>query len=99
MNAKLVELALRKQRLQIDSMALRGELGRYAAGISPLFAVTDHVVDGVSWVRRHPHVLAAVALGLLLVRPKRALRWTRRAFVGWQAWRRLSSMLKKTAST
>lgn len=93
MNEKLVELALRKQRLQIDSAALRSDLSRFAAGLSPLFAATDHVADGVSWLRRHPQILAAAVLGLLLARPRRVLRWTRRAFIGWQAWRRMKGLL------
>jgi hypothetical protein len=93
MNGKLVELALRKQRLQIDSAVLRGDLSRFATGLSPLFAAADHVAEGVSWLRRHPQILAAAALGLLLARPRRVLRWTRRAFIGWQAWRRVKGLL------
>lgn len=93
MNGKLVELALRKQRLQIDSAALRGDLSRFATSLSPLLAAADHVADGVSWLRRHPQILAAAMLSLLLARPRRVLRWTRRAIIGWQAWRRVKGLL------
>ena len=93
MNATALELALKKQRLQIASETLRGDFGRHAAGLSPLFSGADLAVDGLRWARRNPQVVAAAAVALLVARPKRAWRWARRAFFGWQAWRKLQQFL------
>lgn len=94
MNSRAVELALKKQRLQISGTQLRDEFSRHGAAFAPLFAGADHMVDGVRWLRAHPQLPVALAVGFLLVRPRRLLRWSRRAFIGWQAWRRLRGWLE-----
>jgi hypothetical protein len=80
-NSATLELALKKQRLQIAGDALRIDFARHAAGLAPAFAGADYAVEGVRWVRRNP--------------PKAAWRWARRAFVGWQAWRKLRDLLER----
>ncbi|MDP2822842.1 MAG: YqjK family protein [Sulfuritalea sp.] len=89
MNSATLELALRKQRLQIASESLRTDFGRYAAGLAPAFTGADCVVEGVRWMRRNPQLVVAAGVALVVIRPKSAWRWARRAFVGWQAWRKL----------
>jgi hypothetical protein len=89
MNGTVLELALKKQRLQIASEALRGDFGRHATGLRPLFSGADLVGDGVRWARRNPQFVVAAGVALLVARPKRAWRWARRAFIGWQAWQKL----------
>ena len=93
MNSAALELALRKQRLQIAGEGLRTDFGRCAAGLAPVFTAADYAVEGARWVRRHPEIAAAAGVALVVFRPKRAWRWARRAFVGWQAWRRLRIVL------
>ena len=93
MNDTVLELALKKQRLQIASDALRDDLGRYATGLRPLFSGADLAVDGVRWARRNPQFVVAAGVALLVARPKRAWRWARRAFFGWQAWQKLRQFL------
>ncbi|MCX7166422.1 MAG: YqjK family protein [Rhodocyclales bacterium] len=94
MNSTTLELALKKQRLQIASESLRTDFGRYAAGLTPVFSGADVVVEGARWVRRNPQILVAAGIALVVARPKRAWRWARRAFVGWQMWRKLSDFLE-----
>lgn len=94
MNPTALELALKKQRLQIASESLRADFGRYAAGLAPAFTGADYVVKGAGWVRRHPQFVVAAAVALAVARPKRAWRWMRRAFVGWRAWRRLRDFME-----
>jgi hypothetical protein len=94
MNGTALELALKKQRLQIASEALRGDFGRHAAGLRPLFSGADFAVDGVRWARRNPQIVIAATVALLVARPKRAWRWARRAFFGWQAWRRFREFVE-----
>ena len=97
MNDTVLELALKKQRLQIASDALRDDLGRYATGLRPLFSGADLAVDGVRWARRNPQFVVAAGVALLVARPKRAWRWARRAFFGWQAWRKLRELVERRA--
>ena len=95
MNSTTLELALKKQRLQIASESLRTEFGLCATGLAPVFSGADCAVEGVRWVRRNPEFLIAAAVALAVARPKRAWRWARRAFVGWQVWRKLSDFVER----
>ncbi len=94
MNSSTLELALRKQRLQIAGEALRAEFGACAAGLAPVFSGADSVAEGARWLRRHPEFAVAAGVALAVIRPKRAWRWARRAFVGWQVWRKLRDYFK-----
>jgi hypothetical protein len=93
MNDTALELALKKQRLQIANDALRDDFGRYATGLMPLFSGADLTVEGVRWARRNPQLVAAAGVAFLVARPKRAWRWARRAFIGWQMWQKLRQFI------
>ena len=95
MNSTTLELALRKQRLQITSESLRTDFGRCAAELAPVFAGADCAVEGTRWLRRNPQLLVVAGVALLVIRPKSVWRWARRTFVGWQAWRKLSDYLER----
>lgn len=95
MNATTLELALKKQRLQIASEGLRTDFGRYAAGLAPAFTGADCAVDSMRWMRRHPQVVVATGVALIVARPKRVWSWGRRAFFAWQAWRKLHALLER----
>lgn len=93
MNPRFVELALRKQRLQLQSAALRNDLARHAAPFVPAFGIADRVRDGFRWLRRHPEAVVAGTVALLVARPRRLFRWARRGVIAWQAWRKLHGLL------
>lgn len=95
MNPRLVELALRKQRLQLQSAALRLDLAHRAAPFAPIFGVADRVRNGFRWLRRHPEAVAAAAVALLVARPRQLFRWARRGVIAWQAWRKLHGLLDR----
>ena len=78
---------------------LRGDFGRCAEGLIPAFSGADIAVEGARWVRRNPQLVAAVGVALVVVRPRSAWRWARRAFVGWQAWRKLRDFLDRRLLT
>lgn len=91
MNPKLLELALRKQRLQLAAERQRAEL---LAGLEVVEGVLDRVDrlrDGVAWLRQHAPAVSTIALVLLFLRPRFTLRWLRRGWVGWQLVRRVRS--------
>ena len=98
MSPRQVELALKKQRLQIRSAALRDEFAAYAAGWAPAFALADRGRAALRWLRRHPLLPVAVLAAVLAVRPRMVLRWAQRGFVAWQALRKLRSMLQLALS-
>ena len=83
-----VELALKIQRLQFKSAALRHALAGDIDGIAPAFRTVDQIRAGIDWLRTHPLLVAAVAMTIVVVRPKAAWRWARRGFLAWQTWRR-----------
>lgn len=84
-----VELALEKQRLQLEAAAQRAALAGHLAGLAPVFTVADRVNAGVHWLGRHPEVVVG-GVAAAVVRPgvRRFLwRWGRRAFIVWRLWR------------
>ncbi len=88
MNSRLLELALAKQRLTLHSAALRGEFAAAADGLRPALAAVDRLRQGVQWLRRHPPLLVAVLVAVLVARPRAVLRLVGRGWVAWQALRR-----------
>ncbi|WIM04954.1 MAG: YqjK-like family protein [Candidatus Nitricoxidivorans perseverans] len=93
MNPRFIDLALRKQRLQLQSAALRNDLARHVAPLAPAFGVADRVREGFRWLRRHPEAVVAGTVALLAARPRRLFRWARRGVIAWQAWRKLRGLL------
>jgi hypothetical protein len=87
MNSRVLELALKKQRLQFKSDSLREQWCGHARGLAPAFGVADQVRTGYVWLRRHPEVLLGTGVAIAVARPRIAWRWLRRGFVAWQFWR------------
>lgn len=92
MNA--LELALKKQRLQMRSNELREELAGHAVALAPAFAAADGARAGARWMRSHPEWVAGALVALAVARPRALWRWGRRALIGWQTWRRIRGWLQ-----
>jgi hypothetical protein len=88
-----IDLALKKQRLQLQSAALRERAAAHGARLAPVFAGFDRLQAGTAWLRAHPQVLVAAAVALLVARPRNAVRWLRRGLFAWQAWKRLRRLV------
>lgn len=88
MNPRLVELALRKQRLQIRAEYQRDDMARRLQGLTPAFDTVDRARDGLAWLRDHAPLVTAVVAGLALARPRRAWIIAKRAWLGWMLLRR-----------
>jgi hypothetical protein len=84
--------ALKKQRLQLKSASLRMQWIGHAGGLRPICHGVDQVGEGIRWLRGHPRVLVttgvATGVALLVARPRALLRWAKRSFFAWQAWRK-----------
>jgi hypothetical protein len=91
--SRAIELALKKQRLQLESERLRNEFATQARALEPVFKAADQARAGWQWLRANPAVPVGILVALLVARPSFVIRWVRRAWLGWQTWRRLRSRL------
>jgi hypothetical protein len=89
MNPKIVELALKKQRLQLQVAAQRVMIMQAFESASPAFGVAEKVRSGVRWAKSHPEWLAGIGVALLVARPRAFFRWAKRGFFVWRSLRRL----------
>ncbi len=95
MTPREVELALKKQRLQIQSAALRARLGQQAQALQAPLAAVDRVRAGYGWLRDRPYIWVGAAVALAVMRPRAAWRWLKRGFFWWQGARRLRGWLER----
>ena len=99
MSPELVALALRKQRLQIRAEQQREDLLAGLAAVDDVLDRVDRLRDGVEWLRHNAPVLSALALLLLVARPRFALRWIKRGIVAWQLYRRVRSGVESAVAS
>ena len=92
-DARLFELALKKQRIQFTSDQLRERLARSASIVPPICDGVDQLRLGWHWLKARPAIPVAIGVALVVSRPRGVWRWTRRAFGAWQTWRRARGML------
>lgn len=90
---RIAHIRARRERLIAAAAVQRESLARDVAVWAPVGRAADRVWNGVEWVRAHPQVLLVAAGVMLVLRPRRTLRWTLRAFSVWQAYRRLTARL------
>ncbi len=74
------ELAMRRQQLVARSSAIRAQMVVQSTAFGPWLALGDQVRAGFLWMRRHPGVVIAVSLAVVVARPRVAWRW------GWRTW-------------
>ncbi len=89
MSPRELELALKKQRLQIQSAALRTHLARQARAFEPAFGAVDVVRTGYVWLRDRPQIWVAAAVAIAVAKPAVVWRWFKRGVVWWQAARQM----------
>lgn len=92
-----VELALRKQRLQLRIAEQRAHAIEHLERIEGVLGVVDQASDCARSLRREAPLLTAGALALAVVRPRLALRLARRAWFGWVVYRKLGRGLAPLA--
>ncbi len=89
MSGKLTELAERRTHLVAQAAAQRVALAQNAAPWRAPLALADRGMNAVRTLRRHPAWLLGAALLIVALRPGRAGKFTRLAWVGWRVGRRL----------
>lgn len=95
MNSRLIELALAKQRLTLRSDDLRQQFAAAASDWKPAFSVVDRLRQGVDWLRRRPLLLVALAVALLVARPRAVVSLAGRGWLAWRMFRGLSGRLRE----
>jgi len=88
-----LDLATRRGELTAEIAIQRVALAGRVRPVERVLGTADRVVDGARWLRYHPQVIAAFAVGLVVAKPRRAWRWAKRAFFLWRSWRTLRSQL------
>ena len=89
MNPKNVELALKRQRLQLQAAAQRVMIMQAIESAAPAFGAAEKVRSGLRWAKAHPEWLAGIGVALLVARPRAFFRWAKRGFFVWRSLRRL----------
>jgi hypothetical protein len=98
MDSRHIELALRKQKLQLRAEAQRTDVTQHLAGIDGALDRVDSLRDNLAWAKDKIPVLSVALLVVLAAKPRLTLRLAKRAWVGWLLMRqvrggRLSALL------
>ena len=83
MDPRQVELALRKQKLQLRAEAQRADITQRLAGIDGALDRVDSLRDHLAWAKDKIPVLSVALIVVLAAKPKLTLRLAKRAWVGW----------------
>ena len=83
MDSRQIDLALRKQKLQMRADAQRTDITRRLAGIDGALDRVDSLRDNLAWAKDKIPLLSVALLVVLAAKPKLTLRLAKRAWVGW----------------
>ena len=83
MDPRQIDLALRKQKLQMRADAQRTDMTRRLAGIDGALDRVDSLRDNLAWAKDKVPVLSVALIVVLAAKPKLTLRLAKRAWVGW----------------
>lgn len=94
MNPRYLELALKKQRLQLRAQQERERFLDGLGRVEQLERGVHRLHELGAWMRQHAPLVSLAAGLLLLARPRWVLRIARRGWLGWLAYRRVKGMLQ-----
>ena len=83
MNPRQIDLALRKQKLQLRAEAQRADITQRLAGIDGALDRVDSLRDNLAWAKDKVPLLSVALIVVLAAKPKLTLRLAKRAWVGW----------------
>jgi len=94
---RLDQIHVRRERLLARSAAQRDELALLLAPLKGPLAVADRGIAVAQYARAHPGLVAIAAAIFIVLSPKRAFRWARRAFGVWRGYRWAARALSELA--
>jgi hypothetical protein len=90
MNRRLLELREQRGLLRARCDAQRQALAAtHGVALARVCKAADTAREGADWLKRHPALVGAVAMLLVIRKPIRLWRWSRRAYSAWRGWRAL----------
>lgn len=88
MNARrLAQIHARRERLLAKAAAQRDEVALLLTPWHAPLAVADKGLTVATYLRAHPSIVIVAVAALVVLSPKRAFRWARRAFAVWRSYR------------
>ena len=84
---RLGQIHVRRERLLAKAAVQREEVALLLEPWHAPLAVVDRGVAVAAYVREHPSIVIVAVAALVLLSPKRAFRWGRRAFAVWRGYR------------
>ena len=94
---RLEQINARRERLLARSAAQRDELALLLAPLEGPLAVADRGIAVAQYARAHPGLVVIAAAIFVVLSPKRAFRWARRAFGVWRGYRWAARALNELA--
>jgi hypothetical protein len=92
---RLAAIRARRERLVARAAVQRDDVALALGVLRAPLAVVDRGVAGVTYVRDRPALVFAAAVVLVVLSPRRAWRWGRRAFVLWRGYRTVVAFVDK----
>jgi len=89
-NERLFAIETRRARLIERAAREREEVANALQSLSQPLGFIDRCLGAVRFVIARPPLVAGIALVFALLRPRRALKWARRAFGFWRSYRWLT---------
>jgi len=93
-NARLAAIETKRARLVERAARERADVARALQPLAQPLGFIDRCIAAVRFVVARPPLVAGAVLVFALLRPRRALKWARRALGIWQGYRWLT---QKTA--
>jgi hypothetical protein len=84
---RLDQIQARRERLLAKSAAQRDEVALLLAPWHAPLAIADKGLMIAAYLREHPSIVVVAVAALVVLSPKRAFRWARRAFAAWRGYR------------
>jgi len=94
---RLAEIQARRERLVAKSAEQRDEVALLLSPWRGPLHVADRGLVAVVYVRTHPAIMVIAAAALVILAPRRAFRWTKRAFAVWRGYRWAFKALNQVA--
>jgi hypothetical protein len=95
MNSRAIELALKKQRLQIAGDRFAHRLRPSRDRLDARLRRRRYRGRRRAMGSRNREIVVAVAVALLIIRPRSIIGWARRGFVMWRLWRDFRDFLDR----
>lgn len=84
---RLAQVRVRREKLLAKAAAQRDEMALLLEPWQGPLALADRGVTVAAYLRGHPSIVVLAVAALVVLAPKRAFRWARRAFAVWRGYR------------